>query len=238
MRRSRRMDGRSGLNMAARSSMRRVLRKFFIVTICRKRYVPNRRVGSYQEVGTYRSTFAVISLWGKFGGLHACADTFPYTVPPPNFVITLLFSKTRLKRKDFQEIVRLTWAQEVSGSNPDAPTTNSLKQLRFFLRCLSTSFELGNIWEQLVFEQVHSIPLRTCTGMRVDLQCRCHVRVPELSLRTFQRRSLGVQQSAVRVTKRVPIGRHSAAHGMFSTEGFCRWASAVMRTVFGRSPQA
>jgi hypothetical protein len=28
-----------------------------------------------------------------------------------------------LKRKDFQEILRLPWAQEVSGSNPDAPTT-------------------------------------------------------------------------------------------------------------------
>ena len=28
--------------MAAGSSMRRVLRKFFIVTICRKRYVPNK----------------------------------------------------------------------------------------------------------------------------------------------------------------------------------------------------
>jgi hypothetical protein len=27
-----------------------------------------------------------------------------------------------LKRKDFQEIVRLTWAQEAPGSNPDAPT--------------------------------------------------------------------------------------------------------------------
>ena len=43
-------------------------------------------------------------------------------VPLPNFVITLLFSKMRLKRKDFQEIVRLTWAQEAPGSNPGAPT--------------------------------------------------------------------------------------------------------------------
>src|SRR5229473_1466079 len=122
MRRSRRMDGRSGLNMAARSSMRRVLRKFFIVTIFRKRYVPNRRVGSYQEVGTYRSTFAVISLWGKFGGLHTCAATFSYILPPPNIFLTRLFSKLRLKRKDFQEILRLPWAQEAPGSNPGAPT--------------------------------------------------------------------------------------------------------------------
>jgi len=29
--------------------------------------VPNRRVGFYQEAGTDWSTFAVISLWGKFG---------------------------------------------------------------------------------------------------------------------------------------------------------------------------
>src|SRR5260370_26905886 len=125
MRRARRMDGRPGLNMAAGSLMRRVLRKFFIVTIWRKRYVPNRRVGSYQEVGTYRSTFAVISLWGKFGGLHACGDTFPHIVPLPNILLTRLFSNLRLKRKDFQEILRLPWAQEVSGSNPDAPTKTS-----------------------------------------------------------------------------------------------------------------
>jgi len=116
------MDGRSGLNMAAGSSMRRVLRKFFIVTIFRKRYVPHRRVGSYQEVGTYRRTFAVISLWGKFGGLHACGDTFPHMVPLPISFLTLLCSIQRLKRKDFQEIARLAWAQEASGSNPDAPT--------------------------------------------------------------------------------------------------------------------
>ena len=93
------------------------------MTICRKRYVPNRRVGSYQEVGTYRSTFAVISLWGKFGGLHACGDTFPHIVPLPNIFLTRLFSKLRLKRKDFQEILRLPWAQEVPSSNLGAPTT-------------------------------------------------------------------------------------------------------------------
>jgi hypothetical protein len=32
-----------------------------------------------------------------------------------------LLSKNRLKRKDFQEIVRLIWAQEATGSNPGAP---------------------------------------------------------------------------------------------------------------------
>ena len=31
--------------------------------------------------------------------------------------------KRRLKRKDFREIVRLTWAQQVPSSNLGAPTT-------------------------------------------------------------------------------------------------------------------
>jgi hypothetical protein len=144
MRRARRMDERSGLKMAAGSSMRRVLRNFFIVTIFRKRYVPNRRVGSYQEVGTYRSTFAVISLWGKFGGLHACGDTFPHMVPQPNIFLTLLCSIQRLKRKDFQEIARLTWAQEASGSNPDAPTISfSISNLQ------KSSFGAAAFWCKL-----------------------------------------------------------------------------------------
>jgi hypothetical protein len=101
------------------------------------------KVGVFQEVGTDLSTFAVVSLWGKFGGLHACAATFPYIVPLPNIFLTRLFSKLRLKRKDFQEILRLPWAQEAPGSNPGAPTTNTLKQLRFFLHCIPTIFELG-----------------------------------------------------------------------------------------------
>src|SRR6266699_5737067 len=79
----------------------------------------------YQEAETDRSTFAVISLWGKFGGLYACAATFLYIVPLLNIFLTRLFSKTRLKRKDFQEIVRLPWAQEVPSSNLGAPTTNA-----------------------------------------------------------------------------------------------------------------
>jgi hypothetical protein len=82
----------------------------------------NRRVGFYRQAETDRSTFAVLSLWGKFGGLYACGGTFLYIVPLPNIFLTHLFSKQTLKRKDFQEIVRLSWAQEASGSNPDAPT--------------------------------------------------------------------------------------------------------------------
>ena len=76
----------------------------------------------YQEAETDRNTFAVISLWGKFGGLHACGGTFVYIVPLPNIFLTLLFSKPGLKRKDFGEILRLPWAQEVPSSNLGAPT--------------------------------------------------------------------------------------------------------------------
>ncbi len=65
------------------------------------------------------------------GGLYACGATFRYTVPLPNIFLTRLFSKTRLKKKDFQEIAPLAWAQEVSGSNPDALTTNLLTWLTF-----------------------------------------------------------------------------------------------------------
>jgi hypothetical protein len=70
--------------------------------------------------------FAASSLRGKLGGLHACGATFRYTLPLPNIFLTRLFSKTRLKRKDFQEKLRLPWAQEAPGSNPGAPTTNLL----------------------------------------------------------------------------------------------------------------
>jgi len=43
-------------------------------------------------------------------------------VPLPNIFLTRLFSKLRLKRKDFQEKACLAWAQEVPGSNPGSPT--------------------------------------------------------------------------------------------------------------------
>src|SRR5216684_2555992 len=71
---------------------------------------------------------------GKLGGLHACGPTYSYTVPPSNFVITLLFSKTRLKRKDFQEIVRLTWAHTIR-----------LQQLHPFLLTTNVSNKSGNL---------------------------------------------------------------------------------------------
>ena len=75
-----------------------------------------------KKTETGRSTFAVISLWGKFGGLHTCGATFRYIVALQNIFLTRLFSKLRLERKDFQEILRLSWAQEVWSSNLHAPT--------------------------------------------------------------------------------------------------------------------
>src|SRR5260370_18902133 len=69
--------------------------------------------------------FAVSSLRGKLGGLHACGATFRYNVPLPNIFLTRLFSKLRLKRNDFQEIAPLAWAQEVPSSNLGAPTKTS-----------------------------------------------------------------------------------------------------------------
>jgi len=71
------------------------------------------------EVASIRPVFAEGEIGG---GLYACGATFPYIVALPNSVLTLLFSKTRLKRKDFQEILRLPWAQEVPSSNLGAPT--------------------------------------------------------------------------------------------------------------------
>jgi hypothetical protein len=47
---------------------------------------------------------------------------YSYILPLPNCLLNLLFSRTRLKRKDFQEITRLAWTQEVPSSNLGAPT--------------------------------------------------------------------------------------------------------------------
>ncbi len=77
------------------------------------------------------------------GGLHACGATFRYIVLLPNLALTLLFSKTTLKRKDFQEIARLAWAQEVPSSNLGAPT----KSILFVLHYLESHiFLLQLLW--------------------------------------------------------------------------------------------
>jgi hypothetical protein len=72
-----------------------------------------------------RAAFDFSSLWGKFGGLHACGATWSYIVSLPNIFLSGLFSKPRLNRKDFREKARLPWAQEVPSSNLGAPTKTS-----------------------------------------------------------------------------------------------------------------
>ena len=94
----------------------------------------------------------------------------------------------------------MPWAQEAPGSNPGAPTTNSVEQLRFFLRYFSTFIGLGNIWDQLLFEQVDRISLDTPAGARVDLQSRRHMRMSKLCLCNLQRSSLRMQQRAMRLS--------------------------------------
>ena len=86
--------------------------------------------------------------------------------------------KKRLPRKDFRNMTRLAWAQEVPSSNLGAPTTNLLNYLRLFLRAISTTIQLGNTWEQLVREHVHSVSLGAPTGVRINFQSCCHVRMP------------------------------------------------------------
>ena len=49
-------------------------------------------------------------------------------------------------------------------------------ELAHFLFCdISATLQLGNIWEQLLFEQAYSVSLRIPTGMCIDFQSRRHM---------------------------------------------------------------
>src|SRR6267378_5720142 len=106
--------------------------------------VVNNSIGSIRFNETDRSTFAVSSLWGKFGGPYTCGATFPYTVPLPNIFVTHLFSKQTLERKDFQGIVRLTWAHRTR-----------LQQLPFLLLTANVSNKSGNLLFAQSYPQWH-----------------------------------------------------------------------------------
>jgi hypothetical protein len=95
------------------------------------------------------SAFARFSLWGKFGGLYACGATFPYIVPLANNFLTHMFSKLRLKRKDFQKVARLDWAREVWSSNLHAPTNYFFVFNSIWLTPTESEPELGSIWVQI-----------------------------------------------------------------------------------------
>src|SRR5882724_10631059 len=101
-------------------------------------------------VSNRRMHFVVSALRGKLGGLNACGATFRYNVPLPNIFLTRLFSKTRLKRKDFQEIAPLAWAQEVPSSNLGAPTKTSCIVSLTYRKLSSLKTVLGNSGRQEV----------------------------------------------------------------------------------------
>src|SRR5882762_9219791 len=73
-----------------------------------------------QEVGNYR--YSPPLRYGENSGDSIHAQRRAYIVPLPKIFLTHLFSKVRLKRKDFRKVERLPWAQEAPGSNPGAPT--------------------------------------------------------------------------------------------------------------------
>jgi len=103
--------------------------------------------GSCSRAERRSEEFRRFSLRGKLGGPHACGVTFQYMVPPPNIFLTHLFSKTRLKRKDFQEILRLPWAQEAPGSNPGAPTKNISRVFFSLLKAPFTPTPSVEFWQ-------------------------------------------------------------------------------------------
>src|SRR6266850_2235458 len=88
---------------------------------------------------------------GKIRGTPCMRIHFRYSVPLPNIFLTRLFSKLRLKRKDFQEILRLPWAQEACGSNPDAPTNKfkSLESVVHLQTLDSTAQEQGTCRQEI-----------------------------------------------------------------------------------------
>jgi hypothetical protein len=84
--------------------------------------------------GNVRRQFACSSLWGKFRGLHACGTTFWYIVSVRNIFLTHLFSNLHLKRKNFQEILRLPWAHRTR-----------LQRFLFSLLTTNVSIKSGNL---------------------------------------------------------------------------------------------
>jgi hypothetical protein len=92
--------------------------------------------------------FASSSLWGKSWGLHACGATSLHIVSPPNSSLTPLFSETRLKRKDFQEVARLGWAHAAR-----------LQQLHPSLLTANVSNKSGNLKDK---------PAAECLRCRVE----------------------------------------------------------------------
>jgi hypothetical protein len=88
-------------------------------------------------------------------------------MPPPNIFLSRLFSKTRLKRKDFQKIALLAWAQEVPSSNLGAPTTYFFILNSQLQRSSALETELGsNLDPNISFSTV-----LTALPLAPDLAC-------------------------------------------------------------------
>jgi hypothetical protein len=148
--------------------------------------------------GTDWSAFAVGSLWGKFRGLHTCGDTFRHTVPLPNSFLTRFFSEVRLKRKDFPEVAPVSWAQEASGSNPDAPTKTSRVFSLAYQKVSSPKTSLWNSPRQEVRIR-KSFDFRDLAAGRVCKNMGRH----ECNSESIERNQV----------KRAPLGQYGGNHG-------------------------
>ena len=76
-------------------------------------------------------------------------------------------------------------ALQAGGQGFEPPHVHQLPTCNFnhLLVWLLCNFaKLGNIWEQLIFQLIHGLPLSTSVCMRVHLKRCRHVRVAELSL--------------------------------------------------------
>jgi hypothetical protein len=66
--------------------------------------------------------------------------------------------KTEIERKDFQEILRLPWAQEVWSSNLHAPTTYFFVFNSILLVLCASETQLGSIWNASgIFRPEHCV---------------------------------------------------------------------------------
>jgi hypothetical protein len=83
------------------------------------------KVGFTQEPGIGRRSFAGSSLRGKMGGDSTHAEPHCGTSCTTKFRTNSFVFKNEIERKDFQEIARLAWAQEVPSSNLGAPTIHA-----------------------------------------------------------------------------------------------------------------
>jgi hypothetical protein len=153
------------------------------------------------------------------GGLHACGATFPYIVPLPNSFLTRLFSKTRLKRKDFQEILRLPWAQEVPSSNLGAPTKSISRVFFYLLKTPFTSDPICSYAGSFTLKTLIAFPSIEMVSSVCVILCG---RLPRIE--SYFSRCAGVFESVMSFTAR------------FADHFLCVYTAAVVPTLSG-SPQ-